>query len=114
MERWQEVAWRANAGFHLEEAPVGDRIIKFIAALAEMQHCSGADGSIPTGRRVTEMAGIVPPALSAQIRRVLAKRTSGMRKLWRLLRLWLKIGKISLNISDLSKYDRWYVHQWCN
>ena len=54
------------------------------------------------------------PGSAGRVRRFPAKKTSSMRKLWRLLREWMKSGKTALHIEGLSKQDRWYVHEWCS
>ena len=113
-ERWQELAWRVSAGFHRQEALVRDKVVASMGALAEMQRQSGQDGSIPIARRVSEMTAVPVPGLTARVCRFPAKRTSSMRQMWRTLRERFNSEKTLMDIANLSKQDRWYVHQWCN
>ena len=70
-DRWQELAWRVNEGFHRESSCVGDKIVKFMLVLAERQRCSVAqDGSIPPARRLADIDAIPVPPMRGRVRRL--------------------------------------------
>jgi len=103
-----------NEGFHREGVAVGDKLVKFVLVLAERQRRSAQeDGAVAEARRVVEMQGIVAPGIDGRVRRLPAKRSAGMRRVWRLLKEWLKTANAVLEMQGLTKQERWYAHQWC-
>ena len=114
--RWQELAWRVNSGVNRAETPAGDRMLALVSLLAAAQTGTQGtpDGSRPAPQRLLDSERVVAPEDACRLQRFPAKRSAGLRKVWRMLRQWMKSREMELVLPDFSKEERCYVHRWCS
>ena len=69
-DRWQELAWRVNEGFHRETSLAGDEFLRFLDVLAERQRMSHpVTGEVTVPTRITDVAAIPLPSMAGRVRR---------------------------------------------
>jgi hypothetical protein len=112
-ERWQELAWRVNFGFHKDSAITGEMLIAFFQSVRESRMAAaGNHGELPAARRAAELLLLEVPKTQGQNRRFPAKRTAPLKETWRVLQQCLKSDARVIELPRLTKQQRWYAHSW--